>query len=170
MNDELIAILPRLRRFAVSLAGNRSDGDDLLQMTVERLITRSVPEGAHLLKWTFRVCRNIWIDEMRSRKVRAHIPVEDVSELLHGEDGEASAMARLTLTDVSMALDLLPDDQRVALILIAVEGFGYAEVAETLDIPVGTVLSRVARARKTLATQFDRPSSLSHNGANRELH
>ncbi|WP_300532047.1 RNA polymerase sigma factor [Maricaulis sp.] len=170
MNDELISILPRLRRFAISLAGDRSEGDDLLQKVVERLLTRSVPDNADLLRWSFRICRNIWIDEVRSRKVRSHVAVEEMSDQLRGEDGEVSAMARLTLRDVNAALDALPDDQRVALVLVAVEGFSYAETAQTLDVPVGTVMSRVARARKALAGQFGDDPVLTQKGASHELH
>jgi RNA polymerase sigma-70 factor (ECF subfamily) len=170
VNDELISILPRLRRFAISLTGDRADGDDLLQRTVERLLSRGLPDDAHLLKWSFRVCRNIWIDEVRSRKVRAHVAVDEVSHQLRGEDGEASAMARLTLYDVNEALDALPEDQRVAIILVAVEGFSYAETAETLDIPVGTVMSRVSRARKTLASQFGRDPVFVERGGSHEIH
>lgn len=170
MNDELISILPRLRRFAISLTGDRADGDDLLQKVVERLLSRDTPDGANLLKWSFRVCRNVWIDEVRSRKVRSHVAVEDVSHQLRGEDGEASVMARLTLRDVKEAMEALPDDQRLALLLVAVEGFSYAEAAETLDIPIGTVLSRVSRARRTLAVQFGDDPVLSQKGGSHELH
>jgi RNA polymerase sigma-70 factor (ECF subfamily) len=170
VNDELISILPRLRRFAVSLTGDRSDGDDLLQKAVERLLARDMPDGADLLKWSFRICRNCWVDEVRSRKVRSHIAVDEMSHQLHGEDGEASAMARLTLRDVQKAMNALPEDQRLAIILVAVEGFSYAETAETLDIPIGTVLSRVARARKSLAVQFGDDPVISSKGGSHELH
>jgi len=170
VNDELISILPRLRRFAVSLSGNRPDGDDLLQRTVERLLARQLPQDVDLLKWSFRVCRNLWIDEIRSRKVRSPVAVDDVSHQLRGEDGEASAMARLTLSDVSSAMSRLPEDQREAIILVAVEGLSYAEASQTLDIPVGTVLSRVSRARKTLAHQFSDHADISQTGGSHELH
>ena len=170
MNHELISILPRLRRFAVSLTGDRTDGDDLLQKLVERLLERGVPDDVNLLKWSFRLCRNIWVDEIRSRKVRSHVAVDDFAHQLRGEDGEASAMARLTLSDVNTALEALPDDQRIALILVAVEGFSYAETAETLDVPIGTIMSRVARARKALAVQFGNEPVIARRGGSRELH
>ncbi len=170
MNDALISILPRLRRFAISLTGDRADGDDLLQKVVERLLARQVPDDVDLLKWSFRVCRNIWIDEIRSRAVRTHVAVDDVSHQLRGDDGEASAMARLTLRDVQKAMEALPDDQRLALVLVAIEGLSYAQTAETLDVPIGTIMSRVARARKSLAGQFGGEAFFEVKGGSHELH
>ena len=160
VHDELISILPRVRRFAVSLTGNMADADDLLQMVVERLLKHGVPEGVHLLKWSFRICRNLWIDEIRARKVRSHVPVEDVSYSLAGEDGEKTAMAKLTLNDVDEALEQLPESQRAAICLVSVEGFSYAEAAETLKVPIGTIMSRVSRARQTLTEIFYPPEAM----------
>ena len=154
MHNELIAILPRLKRFAVSLTGNTADADDLLQMVVERILKQGMPEGAHILKWGFRICRNLWIDELRARKVRQHIAVEDMTFELRGEDGEQTAMAKLTLKEVDRALSTLQEDQRAAICLVSVEGFSYAEAAETLDVPIGTIMSRVSRARRSLSEIF----------------
>ena len=160
VHDELISILPRIRRFAVSLTGRQGDADDLLQMVVERILKNGIPEGAHLLKWSFRICRNLWIDEIRARKVRSHVPVEDVSYGLAGEDGEKTAMAKLTLKDVDAALQKLPENQRAAICLVSVEGFSYAEAAETLKVPIGTIMSRVSRARQTLSAIFYPPEAM----------
>lgn len=170
MNDELISILPRLRRFAISLAGNRADGDDLLQTTVERLLARKTPADVSLLKWSFRICRNVWIDEIRRRKVRFQHAADELADPMQDTFEESSAMARLTLHDVTKALSRLPEEQRLAILLVAVEGLSYAETAATLEIPVGTVLSRVARARKTLAGQFDTDADFGAGGGSHELH
>ena len=139
----------------MSLTGNIADADDLLQLVVERILKHGAPEGAHLQKWGFRICRNLWIDEMRSRQVRQHIAVEDMSVEIRGEDGEQTAMAKLTLKEVDRALERLPEDQRTAICLVSVEGQSYAEAAETLDVPIGTIMSRVSRARRSLADIFD---------------
>lgn len=155
MHNELIAILPRLRRFAISLTGNAADADDLLQMVVERILKRGMPEGAHMLKWGFRICRNLWIDELRARKVRQHIAVEEMNVDIWGEDGEQTAMAKLTLQEVDKALGTLPNDQRAAICLVSIEGLSYVEAADTLEVPVGTIMSRVSRARRTLADIFE---------------
>lgn len=153
MHDELVSILPRVRRFAVNLTGNRPDADDLLQIVVERLLDRPIPQDADLLKWSFRICRNAWIDEIRARQVRQHAAEDTVLQPVH-EHGEKTAMTRLTLQDVDMAMRDLPDNQRVAISLVAVEGFSYADAAEVLGVPVGTIMSRVSRARKALAAIF----------------
>lgn len=150
MRDEITKVLPALRRFAYSLTGSMPDADDLLQNTVERLLTRDMPAGVELAKWSFRVCRNLWIDEYRASKVRhaaAHSP-----ELLDEQivDGERSIYKEIELSQVNSAMASLSEDQRAILSLVAVQGLSYKEVAETLDIPTGTVMSRLARARTAL--------------------
>lgn len=154
--EEIIALLPRLRRFAYALTGARHDADDLLQTTVERLLKRGLPEGAHLGKWAHRVCRNIWIDEIRARRVRSSAADHDVHPGAMSEDGERVVMDKIMLKDVHEAMTALPDDQRAALALVALEGCSYAEAANTLSVPVGTIMSRVARARRSLATAVTR--------------
>lgn len=158
---ELIAILPRLRRFALSLTGNPADADDLLQSTVERLLARGLPDDAELMPWSIRVCRNLWIDEIRASKVRRRAG----EELAHGEDGmvsgESDALTRLTLREVQAALSALPEEQRAVLELVAVEGHSYREAAEMLEAPIGTVMSRLARGRAALVERCRNPSAAS---------
>lgn len=150
MHDELIQLLPALRRFAFSLTGSRDDADDLLQATVERLLERGLPEDAVLAKWAFRVCRNLWIDDYRARKVRQSAS-EDPSLSEHQiVDGERQIHGELRLREVNRAMEQLNDEQRSVLSLVVVEGFSYKQVAETLNIPAGTVMSRLARARSAL--------------------
>ena len=143
--------MPAIRRFAYSLTGSPHDADDLLQTTIERVLTRGVPEDVELVKWVFRVCRNLWIDEYRARKIRRSDV--DAAELLDEQaiDGEKIICDHITLHQVNDAMDQLPDDQRSILALIAVQGMSYKEVAETLSIPMGTVMSRLARARIALS-------------------
>ena len=154
MNDrttQLLDVLPNIRRFAFSLAGNLADADDLLQSTVERVLTRRVPDDAALLPWCLKVCRNLWIDEVRSRKVRSDAASEPV---VIGEQvlpGEEKVLGEMTLEEVQNALLRMNDDQRAVLELVAVEGYSYKEAADVLDIPAGTVMSRLARARAALA-------------------
>ena len=155
MREELVSLLPNLRRFALSLTGSVADADDLLQTTVERILARGVPDGAHMGKWAFRVCRNAWIDETRYRKVRGASDDQSEDTTRHSEDGVATVLDRIALSQIGRALQALPTNQREALALVAIEGFSYAEASETLDVPIGTIMSRVARARKELASQFD---------------
>ena len=153
--EELLAALPRLRRFARSLTGNRQDGDDLMQNTVERALQRGWPaEGVEPLAWLFKVCKNLWIDELRARAVRvkaAHTRELDEEPAISGED---VAIAELGLREVERALDALPAEQRAVLALVAVEGLSYREAAAVLDTPIGTVMSRLARARVALAQRL----------------
>jgi len=159
MQEELLILMPAIRRFAYSLTGSRHDADDLLQNTIERVLTRGVPADVELVKWAFRVCRNLWIDEYRARKVRHSDQLAD--ELLNEQaiDGEKIICDHITLHQVNHAMDQLPDDQRSILALVAVQGMSYKEVAETLSIPMGTVMSRLARARVALS-EFLKTSAL----------
>lgn len=150
LRQGIVELLPRLRRFAYSLTGAKADADDLLQTTVERLLERGVPDEVDLARWSFRVCRNIWIDEIRSRKVRLNAVA---SGKLGGDealDGEKTAMDKMAFNEVIEAMKRLPDEQRAALALVALEGFSYAEAAEALDAPIGTIMSRIARARAAM--------------------
>lgn len=151
---KLSALLPRLNRFAISLTGKRSDADDLLQATVQRLLEKGAPDAGGLDKWAFRICKNIWIDGLRSQTVR-------IKALMRGEfagddcvDGERIVIGKLTFAQVRRAMAKLPVEQRAALSLIAIEGFSCADAAEALEIPIGTVMSRIARARATLSAEF----------------
>lgn len=150
MKKELTALMPMLRRFAYSLTGSPHDADDLLQNTIECLLSKGVPEDVELAKWAFRVCRNIWIDEYRARKIRnnaAQLPELEEARV----DGENVIYNEITLGEVNNAMNKLPDDQRSIIALVAVQGMSYKEVADTLSIPMGTVMSRLARARIALS-------------------
>lgn len=164
--QELLEILPGLRRFALSLAGNAADGDDLLQATVERLLERGLPDEAELMPWSIRVCRNLWIDEIRARKVRRAAGVDPALGNDQIISGEADIMGKLTLREVQTALYALPDEQRAVLELVAVEGYSYREAAAMLETPIGTVMSRLARARTALVERCrkQRPVTLRETG------
>ncbi|MGD9662123.1 MAG: RNA polymerase sigma factor [Porticoccaceae bacterium] len=159
MNDQLTQLLPAIRRFAYSLTGSAHDADDLLQNTVERILSRPVPDDVDLLKWAFRICRNLWIDDYRAQKVRGQATgCEELQET--PMDGEAVIHNQITLMEVDSAMSTLPDDQRAILSLVAVQGLAYQEVAETLKIPIGTVMSRLARARVALSRQLNSPQGV----------
>lgn len=152
---ELTDILPNLRRFALSLTGNLADADDLLQATVESVLERGAPDDAELLPWCLTICRNRWIDELRSRKVRQDVQVDDSGDgQLRSED---AALSSVELEEVRSTLASMPEEQRSVLLLVAVEGYAYREAAELLDVPIGTVMSRLSRARAALADAMDEP-------------
>lgn len=155
MHSELMALMPMVRRYAYALTGSGSDADDLLQNTMERVLTRGVPNEATLSKWVFRVCRNLWIDDYRARKVRniaSHDPELIDTQIV---DGEKAILAQISLQEVNVAMATLSDEQRAILALVALQGLSYKEVAETLSIPLGTVMSRLARARVALSQSMN---------------
>jgi RNA polymerase sigma factor (sigma-70 family) len=149
-HQDIVDVLPNVRRFALSLAGNVADADDLLQSTVERLLARGLPDDAGVLPWSLKVCRNLWIDELRSRKVRRDAskdPAVAGERILHGEE---QVLGEMTLEEVQRTLMSMSEEQRSVLELVAVEGYSYKEAAAVLEVPIGTVMSRLARARVTL--------------------
>ena len=150
----LLAELGGLRGFCYSLTGNHADADDLLQITVERVLEKGMPADAHAAKWAYRVCKNAWIDEIRSRGVRQKYPQMVELEPEVARSAEHVAGGEQELNAVAVALDKLPDEQRLALSLVAIDGKTYAEAAEILEVPIGTIMSRIARARRNLADSY----------------
>jgi len=160
--DEMVTFLPRLQRFAFSLTGSVEDAEDLLHATVEKALLKydQFEQGTHLDRWMFRICKNLWMDEWRSRRVRGiKVDYED-DKYEPWIDGERSTIDKIRLREVNRAMDELQDEQRVVLTLVAVEGHSYKDVAELLEIPIGTVMSRLARARRKLAQQLPLEASL----------
>jgi RNA polymerase sigma-70 factor (ECF subfamily) len=154
--DQLIAVLPRLRRFARGLTGSTADADDLVQAACERALARQhqFQEGTRFDSWMFRIVQTIWIDQMRARGVRRE-EGELAEEHLGSDEPVRRVEARLALAEIRRAVDRLPPDQRAALLLVTVEGLSYREAAEVVQVPVGTIMSRLARARMALQLQLD---------------
>ena len=155
LRERLGALLPRLRRFAVNLAGSADDGDELVQAACERALARSHQwePGTRLDSWLYRIIHSIWIDQLRARKVRAHLPLDAVEAQTRAA-ADHPAEARLTLDAVRRVLAELPEEQRAVMLLVCADGFTYKEAAAALDIPIGTVMSRLARARLALMTRL----------------
>lgn len=151
VRSEIVALLPRLRRFARTIARDPHDADDLVQIAVERALAHGDQwrPGSPLAHWVFGILRNAWIDEGRARSRRrrwfAHdVEVEEVRD--PASEGDAD------LLSVEAAMARLPDEQRLAVGLVLVEGLSYKEAAAVMDIPIGTLTSRLARGRDTLMT------------------
>ena len=154
--DQLVAVLPRLRRFARGLTGSCVEADDLVQAACERALARrhQFQEGTRFDSWMFRIVQTIWIDQIRSRQVRKSDG--DIGEDRLGSDEPVRRVeARLTLAEVRRAVDRLSPDQRAALLLVTVDGLSYKEAAEVVEVPVGTIMSRLARARIALQLQLE---------------
>jgi RNA polymerase sigma-70 factor, ECF subfamily len=150
-SDRLIAVLPRLRRFARGLTGAPAEADDLVQAACERALTRQhqFQEGTRFDSWMFRIVQTIWIDQLRARGVRKEDG--EAAEAQLGTDAPVRRIeARLALAEIRQAIEHLPADQRTTLMLVTVDGLSYKEAAEVVGVPVGTIMSRLARARIAL--------------------
>ncbi|OHD06262.1 RNA polymerase sigma factor [Sphingopyxis sp. RIFCSPHIGHO2_12_FULL_65_19] len=150
--EELVELLPRLRRFARGLARHASDADDLCQAAIERALKSrdQWQQGTRLDSWMYRITRNLWIDERRAAGRRGvQTPIDDKVVQIAGQ-GAAEVEAGALRGDVDGAMARLPDEQREVVMLILVEGYAYREAADILEVPIGTVTSRLARGRETL--------------------
>ncbi|WP_371193473.1 RNA polymerase sigma factor [Glaciecola sp. SC05] len=156
MKSLILRNLKDLRRFAYSLTNDISDADDLTQIVVEKLLTKPLPEDVVPLSWMFRVCKNAWIDELRSRKVRTTDDSVEITEIAATHEGSNQGDEKRQQKCLQEAISELPDVYRDVISLIIVAGRSYAETAEILEIPIGTVMSRVARAREKLAVKLNK--------------
>lgn len=149
LREELVALLPRLRRFARVLTRDPHDADDLVQTAIERALAHAgqLRADAPVAGWMFGIVRNAWIDERRARGRRARLfaagqTAEEVADAAH-----AAPLDSLAVQD---AVARLPEEQRLAVALVLVEGLSYKEAAHIMDVPIGTLTSRLARARDAL--------------------
>jgi RNA polymerase sigma-70 factor (ECF subfamily) len=149
---DIIQLLPRLRRFSYALAGDPVKGDDLLQEACARAFAslHQFELGTRLDSWMYRIIRNIWLNHKRASRVRGTVIDIDEAPEQQGEDGRDVAESRMTLVRVLDAMVKLPREQQELIALVCIEGVSYQEAARILDIPVGTVTSRLARGRRTL--------------------
>jgi len=147
--NDIAALLPRLRRFARSITFHREDADDVVQIAVERALTRSAQwePGTRLDSWMFRIVKNAWIDEVRTRARRDQLfaPEEEGEHV--GDDRAEAQQQRMA---IEQAMRRLSEEHRMVIGLVLVDGMAYKEAAEVLDIPMGTLTSRLARAREAL--------------------
>lgn len=150
--QQLLALVPRLRRFAASLSRNAADGDDLLQAALERALRSrdQWQEGTRLDSWMYRIMRNLWIDEARTRQRAAKTFAPEEAGATVGHAGDRDIEAVVMLSDVDRTMAQLPDEQREAISLVLVEGLSYKEAADVLGIPMGTLTSRLVRGRGAL--------------------
>lgn len=111
--------------------------------------------GTRLDSWMYRIAQNLWLDRARARKVRGEQVNVEAAEALTGADGRSVVESRLTLEAVSAALGYLPDEQRVLIALVCIDGLSYKEAADITQTPIGTVMSRLARARRELHARLE---------------
>ncbi|BBU32109.1 RNA polymerase sigma factor (plasmid) [Burkholderia sp. THE68] len=155
IRDELIEHVPRLRRYARALLNNRDLADDLVQDTIERALSRTTmfEAGTDLRAWLFTLMHNVFVNQIRkasSRAVHVSVDDDDIGEREFAAPG--NQMRSLEVRDLDYALQRLPAEQREVVLLVGLEEMTYAEVAIALDIPIGTVMSRLSRGRERLRT------------------
>lgn len=150
--SEIVELLPRLRRLARAITRDVADADDLTQLTVERALVRADQwtPGTRLDSWMYRIMKNAWIDEARARTRQRKVFAPEDDGLSVGVDGAAAMEAHLEAASVEQAMARLPDDQRLAVALVLVEGLSYREAAAVLEVPEGTLTSRLVRGRNAL--------------------
>jgi len=165
-NDEISALLPtllpRLWRFALRLARDLHDAEDLVQRACVRALERGhqLQPGTSALSWMFSIVHSVWLNEVRARRLRSRMrqPWTDELDDTVADDSAADPALSILHQQIIDAVGRLPDAQRAVILLVAVEGLSYREVADTLEIPIGTVMSRLARARLTIGQSLDGPS------------
>src|SRR5262249_22107764 len=155
----MVAALPRLRRVADALTGRPEQGGGLVHAARLRGVSRVDlwQPGPRLDSWMYRIAQNIWLDRLRANKVRGEVVDIDAMEGIPGPDGRIVAESELTLQAVSGAMTRLPAEQRAIIALVCIEGLSYKEAAEISCVPAGTVMSRLARARRTLHAVINQP-------------
>ena len=151
--EQVGTLLPRLRRFARALTRHPQDADDLVQLAVERALTRSAqwrPDSS-LTNWMLAIVRNAWIDETRSRHRRDAVLVPENEAV---EVGDTGTDRDIEWWSIQSALDGLPEEQRLAVALVLIEGLSYREAAQVMEVPIGTLTSRLARGRMALQSML----------------
>lgn len=157
-------LVPRLRRFAYALTGSNDAGNDLVQAACERALRNAgqFRPGTRMDSWMFRIMQNLWLDDRRRQRVRGTKIDPDAAALSDDGLGARQLEDQVALAQVRAAVDTLPDDQRAVLVLVGIEGLNYREAAEVLEVPMGTVMSRLARARARLMEMIELPAEESH--------
>jgi RNA polymerase sigma-70 factor (ECF subfamily) len=153
---DLVTLVPKLRRFALTLTGNKPDADDLVQSACVKALKNvdQFREGTRMDSWMYRIIQTLWIDDRRRAKTRGAALDPEAASL--SDEGRAARLPedRMMLDMARVAMGALPEKQRLVLSLVAIEGLSYKETADVLEVPVGTVMSRLSRARDALLPQL----------------
>jgi RNA polymerase sigma-70 factor (ECF subfamily) len=154
----LPGMLPRLWAFSLRLCGNQHDAEDVLQRACVRGLERAgqLQPGTAPLSWMFSIVHSTWINELRARNVRSRSSMEWDDNFLEtvADPGARNPEATMLSGEIIAAVERLPEAQRTVMLLVAVEGMSYSEAADALAVPIGTIMSRLSRARQTIGAQF----------------
>lgn len=145
--QQVVALVPRLRRYARALIRDRALADDLVQDTLERAWTKLhlYRRGTDLRAWLFTVMHNVYVNQRRAEREMVELDAAEMEDAAGASPGDG-----LEIRDLERALQRLPEEQRQVLLLVALEEMSYDEAARTLGVPIGTVMSRLSRARERL--------------------
>lgn len=163
LRTRMVELLPRLRRFAYALTRDMDQGDDLVQEACTRALLRvdQFQPGTRFDSWMFRIAQNLWFDKVRAARVRGPFGNMDAATAVAHTDGRTVIESRLTLQAVTQAISKLPSELQVLIALVCIDGRSYQEAAEITGTPIGTVMSRLARARRTLHELMEQGPKLS---------
>jgi RNA polymerase sigma-70 factor, ECF subfamily len=163
MLHQVEPLIPALRRYARALMRDRASADDLVQDCLERAVSRwHQRRDGDVRAWLFTILHNLAVNQFRKAASRGrHVPIDETNEDSFGE--AAVQEQKLIYRDVLEKLARLPEDQRAVLLLVAVEDLSYAEAAKVLGVPVGTVMSRLSRARERLQQEIEGGAAISSN-------
>ena len=164
--QHLLAAIPKLRAFALSLAAHADHADDLVQETLMKAWNHqnSFQDGTNIKAWLFTILRNEYFSQLRKRRREVEDADGDYAAGVMTPGGQES---QLDMADLRIALQQLPADQREAVVLVGASGFSYQEVADICHVPVGTVKSRVNRARNKLAMLLGNSAALEKDASER---
>ena len=158
--EQLVTLLPRLRRFALSLTPDMSEADDLVQAACEHALSRrrQFKAGSRMDSWMFSIIHHLLIDETRAmRRKKPHVSFDEGRFIATAMNGMKKLEAKFQLQEVFSAMRRLGDNDRLVLSLVCIDGMSYKDAARTMQVPVGTVMSRLARARKKLYSLVHQP-------------
>ena len=157
LRRNIAGLLPRLRRFGVALAGSPEQGDDIVQAAIERVLTKADQwqHGTSLESWTFKIMQNVWRDELRRRRTDERKQALNSAGNDETVDGPNVAETMLMLTKTRACFAKLPDEQRLALAMVVLDGRSYRDAADQLEIPIGTLMSRLSRGRDALRRMIE---------------
>jgi RNA polymerase sigma-70 factor, ECF subfamily len=153
----IAALLPRLRRFGIALAGSPEQGDDIVQAAIEKVLAKANQwqPGTSLESWTFKIMQNVWRDELRRRRTDEKKQALNSAGTDETIDGPNVAETMLMLSKTRACFSKLPEEQRLALALVVLDGRSYREAADQLEIPIGTLMSRLSRGRDALRRMME---------------
>jgi RNA polymerase sigma-70 factor (ECF subfamily) len=160
VRQEMVALLPRLRRFAFARTGSREAADELVQTACARALARldQFTPGTRLDSWMFRIIETTWIDRKRYAARRPEAGAKVIELMPFDARIHEQAEARADLAIVRDEVARLPEEQRAVLALVAIDGQSYQQAAETLGVPIGTIMSRLSRARRRLVDALETPA------------